>query len=163
MTHLCKYFQSGQWGSEDYRLPFFPPYYRLIINFLIFYRLILSTFLLSEYLAQESDCQPKLVYFWMWLAALLLNGPKHVRFDTHWSKFRMGNSIKKPPHLSSLFLGSEVFSKVIFFQRQCSQNHAISSPSSDNWQLSLDALLDVEQAWTSVFYLLAPVCKSIDS
>ena len=40
---------SGVQRIIDYH--FFPPYYRLIINFLILYRLILSTFLFSEYLA----------------------------------------------------------------------------------------------------------------
>ena len=36
----------------------FLPCYQLIIDFLILYLLILSTFLFSGYLAQELDCQP---------------------------------------------------------------------------------------------------------
>ena len=47
---LLNTIQGGHRGSEDYRLPVFSPYYRLIIDFSILYRLILSTSL-SGYFA----------------------------------------------------------------------------------------------------------------
>ena len=42
--------QGGHWGLEDYRLPFFSPYYRLIVDFLILYRLILNYLSIFQFL-----------------------------------------------------------------------------------------------------------------
>ena len=53
--------QSGQWGSEDYRLPVLFTIYRLIIDFSILYRLILSTSIFRIFCSEidlEPDCQP---------------------------------------------------------------------------------------------------------
>ena len=78
--------QGGHWGSEDYQLPFFPPYYRLIIDFLIL--CILSTWLFQClhyahicthccYLMRERWCHnfamAELRYFICFLGEILFN------------------------------------------------------------------------------------------
>ena len=107
--------QSGQWGSKDYRLPFFSTI--LFTNYQLFDTL--STFLFSEYLAQELDCQPNPnfhppshvpistpgsglpCYSWNWPIQCLPKERKRPRINLVFSRLVDGEHVKGHKSINS--------------------------------------------------------------